>query len=183
MNVAVGGTISLTVAVPQPNFFPLNTARLEVQDARGRPMFGLAASSFTPTSVTFSQSVNDGMFTFAKNCENCSWRTDFTYTVWVTEGEFALEPPFKVLEEGAVTFSGALPCAECSGEPPPEDPPPPPPPEGDDPFGEPDIGDPPVGPPTAPPVPCLPPSFVSPTPAVATPCSGGTGGTGVVFTS
>lgn len=181
MNVESGGTITLTVAVPQPNFFPLTTARLEVQDSRGRPMFGLAASSYTPTSVTFSQAVSDNMFTFAKNCNDCSWRTDFTYTVWVTEGDLALEPPFKVLEEGAVTFSGPVPCPECGGEDPPEDPPPPP--EEDDPFGEPDIGDPPVGPPEEAPGPCLPPSFVSPTPTVPTPCSGGTGGGGVVFTS
>lgn len=181
MNIQKGGTVTLTVQIPQPNFYPTSTARLEVQDANGRPMFGRPASSTTPTSVTFTFAVEDSMLRFAADCGECAWATGWTYTVWLTQGSFSLDPPFKVLEEGAVTLSGDLPCSDCGGEDPPEDPPPPP--EEDDPFGDRDPGDPPVAPPDEPLAPCLPPDFASPSPTVPTPCSGGVGGSGVVFNS
>lgn len=170
---------TLTVSVPQPNFYPTATARLHVKDSRGREVFEMPATSTSRDTVVFTINKTAQDFRQIADCGDCSWQDGLTYRVVLLQGLYSLDPPFKVVDEGAVTISGTLPCSDCAGEDPPE--PPEPPPEQDNPFGNPDPGDPLISDPDQPDAPCLPPSFVMPAPSVPTPCSDSGSGSGSVF--
>lgn len=173
LSLQPGGSQTITVAVPQPNFYAVSTARLFVKQG-DRSVAQVTPSSTTPTSVVFNVSLSDSQLRLFSNCGDCSWRPG-SYTVILYEGGTPLDPPFKVIQRGSVTLSGTVPCLDCGGESPPA--PSPPPPGADSPYGEVDAGDTLIAAPTPPGSICLPPSFVMPSPTVPTPCSG-SGGTG-----
>jgi len=167
------GNNTHTFSVPQPNVYPVGTARLAVKTRDGRPIFSRALTSFTRESVTFSFELTSADLTFAADCGECEWKRGISYSVWLSQGGFSFDPPTRTISEGPVAFSGQLPCANCGGENPPG--PPTPPPDEDDPYGPGSPDDPGVLPPEDPGDVCLPTDFVMPAPAVPTPCDGGSG--------
>jgi len=176
LSLQIGSTQTLTVPVPRPNFYSVNTAKLFIKQG-SRPSRTVSVSSATPDAVVFNVSFSRDDARMFADCGDCAWKPG-TYQVILYEGAASLDPPFKVIGSGSVSFSGALPCSSCGGE----DPPPGPAPPGspaDNPYGPVDPGDRQVPEPGAPPAGCLPPSFGMPSPTVPTPC-GGSGGTGKV---
>jgi hypothetical protein len=171
-----GSPTTLTVSVPQPNFYSVSSARLYLKIG-GRPGAQFSPSSSSRDSIVFSFQLSTSQLRKFAHCGTCSWRTEGTYEVKLDEGAQLLDPPFKVIDSGSVTVAGSIPCSDCGGDDPPgpEDPPP-----GDDnPFGDPsNEGDPLIPGPDAPPDQCLPPSFTATPPTVPTPCGGGSGGSG-----
>lgn len=175
-----GRSTTLTVSVPQPNFYATKTAQLYIK-ARDREVYTGSPASVSSDSIVFSVALSDSQFQRFASCSDCSWKPG-TYRVRVFEGALPLDPPFKDIDSGSVTVTGEIPCSDCGGEDPPG---PPSPPDGeDDPFGtDDDGGDPLIPGPDAPPNPCLPAPFSASPPTVPTPCGGGSGGSGAVVFS
>lgn len=168
-----GGSTTLTVSVPQPNFYAVSSASLFIK-VGGRSVRTVFPSSFSRDSIVFSVSLSSLQLRKFGSCIDCAWKVG-TYQVKLFEGAQALDPSFKLIDSGSVTVTGMLPCPDCGGQAPPG--PAPPPPGRDDPFGSADDeGDPLILGPDEPPEPCLPPSFIAEPPVVPTPCDGGGSG-------
>jgi hypothetical protein len=161
---------TLTVPVPQPNFYDTCKAQLFISTAKGKAVRTLAAEKCTKTSVTFSGTVSKTQAKNLYNCASCQ-SVEGRYSVIAREGSIPLDPPIKTLATGSVSLSGPPPCGECGGSDPDPDPPPPGGGSGgDNPYGPVDPGDDLVPLPPPPGSVCLPPSFVAPPPGVPTPC-------------
>lgn len=172
-----GGRTTVTVSVPQPNFYSVRSARLFIKVGE-RDVYISTPDSASRDSIVFTIGLSNSQARRFASCSDCNWKTG-TYRVRLFEGAFPLDPSFKDIDSGSVTVTGDLPCSDCGGEDPPG--PPSPPPGEDDPFGtDNDGGDPLISAPDEPPAACLPPPFTASPPTVPTPCGGGSGGSGTV---
>lgn len=181
ISISADAPISHTVSF-EP--YGLGTAILTIKVGGTREIFRRRSSiDFSTTTVTFNIDADD-LGAGAYDCGSCGWASDATYSVVLSPDGVINNKPYEIVESGAVTFTGPVPCSSCGGEDPPpgEDPPggggtgggP-----GDDPYGG-GTDDPQVSPPSPPSGDlCLPPAFIAPNPPVPTPCSegGAEGGT------
>jgi len=157
---------TLTVPIPQPNFYDPASAQLSISTAKGQSVRSLTPSSVGNASLTFSGTVSKSQARGLYQCAQCQG-VEGRYSVILREGSIPLDPPIKTIATGSVSLSGPPPCGECGGSDPDQDPPP----EGDNAFGRVGPGDDLVPLPRPPSSVCLPPSFVAPPPGVPTPCS------------